>query len=201
MTQQVDPYSIEIRCMLDRMGQLLYKERPRRVHIYADDPAMVRAVVRRLAGDYQLVVDTPALADDVQRALGVAVTIAGEAPADAAFAPLSLGRGAFPREPVLVAAVHNPISYKTLRYPRQVPAVGLHVLKRARRGYRIDSIVGMYPPRCVGLLALAGLAERWSAAAYFRLEDLAMRYIYTATSALMWRLSYVVIFAGRSSDR
>ncbi|MFO7166509.1 MAG: hypothetical protein DIU80_000625 [Chloroflexota bacterium] len=199
MTQRVDPYSIEIRYMLDRMGQLLYRERPRRVRVYSDDREIVLATARRLGGDYMLSVETPALADDVRGVLGIRVEVAGDAPADAAFAPLSLGRSATPRERVLIGAVRNPFSYKTLRYPGQVSAAGMRALAWARRAYRVDTIVGMYPPHCAGLLALAGLVGRWGAASYFRLTDLAMRHIYAGAPA--WRLSYVVIFAGRRAGQ
>jgi hypothetical protein len=197
MMDNVNPYSTEVRYSLDLMGQLLQAQKPHSVRIYSDSAEMVKAVVRRVAfDDYRLFVNTPALREAVQASLGleVDIAVAGAEPAEAALFPLSPPGASLPRERILVAAVRNALSYKSLLYPGTVRTTAFGTLARVRRHYQIEQVVGMYPPRFIALLARAHLARRRSASEYFRLSDRAMQYLYEFGP--MWRLSYVVIFAG-----
>jgi hypothetical protein len=174
---------------------MLHAQQPRSVRICSDSVEMVKAVVRRLAVDnYRLFVGTQAICAAVRASLGIEVEVAGTEPAEAALAPFSLEAAKLPCERIIVAAVRNAISYKSLLHPGTVRTTAIGTLARVRRQYRVEQVVGMYPPRFVALLALAHLAGRRSAAAYFRLSDLAMQYLYDFGP--MWRLSYVVAFAG-----
>jgi hypothetical protein len=192
----VNPYSTEIRYMLDLMGYMLHKQKPRSVRIGSASIEMVKAVVRRLAGDdYRLLVDTQDLRAAVRSTLDIEVEVAGTEIAEAALLPLSLESTSLPRERIIVAAVHNALSYKSLLYPGTIRTTALGTLGQVRRQYHVDRVVGIYPPRFIALLALAHVARRRSAAAFFRLSDLAMQYLYDFGP--MWRLSYVVAFTGQ----
>jgi hypothetical protein len=190
-----NPHSTDIRYTLDFMGYMLHAQHPRSVRVRSDSIDMVKAVVRRLAVDnYCLFVDTQEIRTAVRASLGIEVEVAGTEPAEAAIAPFSLEATSLPCERIIVAAVHNAISYKSLLHPGTVRTTAVGTLAWVRRQYRVERVVGVYPPRFVALLALADLAGRRSASAYFRLSDLAMQYLYDFGP--MWRLSYVVAFAG-----
>ncbi len=193
---EVNPYATEVRYMLDCMGYLLHQQQPRSVCIYSDSEEMVKATVRRIVHDgYWIAVGTDRMRDAVRAALGVEVAVRGTEPLDAALVPWSFETARMPREESVVGAVLNAVSYKSLLYPGSVRSTAAGTLARIRRRYHVDRVVGMYPPRFIALLGLAQLALRRSQAAYFRLSDLAMQHIYE--TGPMWRLSYVVIFAGR----
>jgi hypothetical protein len=195
MMYSVNPYSTEIRYALDFMGYLLHTKQPRSLRISSDSVEMVKAVVRRLGMDgYRLFVDSQEICTAVQPSLDIEVAVAGDEPAEAAFFPFSLNGTGLPQERMIVAAVHNAISYKSLLYPGTVRTTAFGTLARVKRHYRVEQVIGMYPPRFIALLALAHLAGRRSSSAYFRLSDLAMQYLYDFGP--MWRFSYVVIFAG-----
>lgn len=191
----VNPYSTEIRYTLDLMGYMLHKQKPRSVRIGSASIEMVKAIVRRLVGsDYRLFVDTQELRTAVRAALGIEVEVAGTEIAEAALLPLSFEGTSLPRERMIVAAVHNALSYKSLLYPGTVRTTALSTLAQVRRQYHVEQVVGIYPPRFIALLALAHIARWRSAATFFRLSDVAMRHLYDFGP--MWRLSYVVAFSG-----
>ncbi len=191
----INPYSTEIRYTLDLMGSMLHAQQPQSVRVYTDSVEMAKASVRRLAAtNYRLFVDTPEICAAIQTSLGVDVEVAGTAPVDAAFVPLARQGQALPHERMMVAAVHNAFSYKSLLYPGIARTTAFSTLARARRSYQVEQVVGMFSPRFIALLALAHVAGRRNEAAYFRLNDLAMQYVYE--HGPLWRLSYVVIFSG-----
>jgi hypothetical protein len=186
----VDVYSTEVRYTLDIMGYLLSLRRPRTVRICADSPELVMAIVRRLALDgYELLVGDEGLRAEVEGALGVKVSVAGPAPADAAFCP-SLGDHPSPAERVVVGATTNAMSYKTVRAPGSVKHTAVQVLRVVRQTHEVKHVVGLYPPRFVALLGAARAAGIRSSADYFRLSDRAMRHIFAFGPA--WRVSYIV---------
>jgi hypothetical protein len=156
---------------------------------------MVKAVVRRLAAaGPRLFLSTQAMRAVVQESLGLDVEVAGPEPAEAAFCPLVIDRNSLTSERIIVGALHNAISYKSLMYPGAVRTAAPGMLTRVRRHYQVEQVVGLYPPRMILLLALAHLARRWSSPAYFRLSDRSMQYLYEFGP--MWRFSYIVVFSG-----
>jgi hypothetical protein len=70
----------------------------------------------------------------------------------------------------------------------------MRLVRRVNRDYRIDRVIGLYPPRFVARLAVAQLAGAISTELSTRLEDRAMQDLFTYGPA--WRLSYVVVLAG-----
>ncbi len=191
----VDPYSIETRYTLDMMCMLLHAQAPRSVRIASDSPEMVKAVIRRIADDYKrIIVDTPDLSEEVQNSLNISVEIASQQSADAILCPLSFRPQLLPHERVLVGAFYNAWSYKTLLQPGKMRMAAARVIQRVRDHYRVDTIRGLYSPRFITLLGLSEAARRWNPRAHFQLGDRAMQYLYE--DGPLWRLSYVVVFAG-----
>jgi|SRR5581483_6069112 len=192
----VNPYSIETRYMLDIMCYQLHAHRPRSVRIASDSVEMVKAVGRRLAFEkYQMFVPDEEMRDAVRASLGLEVQIAGNALADAALCPFSISAKALPAEQLIVASLKNALSYKSLLRPGSVGTMAFRTMARVRNRYHIQDVIGLYPPRFIAVWTLANAMERWNAAAYYRLSDIAMQHLYEFGP--LWRLSYVVVFTGK----
>jgi hypothetical protein len=190
----LDVYPIEVRYALDMMGFLVSSKGPSSVRICSGDPATVRAIVRRLALDgRELHVESEALRQAVAEQLGVDVLSAPGRTAEAAVCP-DLASHPPERERIVVGAARNALSYRSLRHPGSIRSNALRVVSGMRKDYRVDRIVGLYPPSFIALLGAAQVVERVNLGWHFRMADAAFQRFFTFGPD--WRLSYIVVLAG-----
>lgn len=199
---QTNPYSAEFRYTIDLMARhVLMATQAQTVRIASHSAEIAKAVVRRLDCERLiLLVESQSIQAEVRISLGVETEVIGEdsPSAEAALFPFSLGSGLVPAgEPIIVAACENALSYKSLLHPGKIKETAFQHLSRLRKSYCLTPLAGLYSPKWMWWLILAKMAERWSSASWFRLEDLAMCSL--IEFGPMWRLSYIVVFTGQSS--
>lgn len=195
-----NPYSAEMRYTLDLMIYALQAREPRSIRIASHSAEFVKAALRRLAcADAAVLVEDQALQVMARDSLGMVVQVAeqGAAPADAALFPFSLNVDASPaREPFIVVACENALSYKSLLHAGRVKGTALGQMNKLKADYRLAPVAGLYAPSFVLRHFTAQLARQVDPAWWFRLEDQAMRRL--IERGPFWRLSYIVVFAGRA---
>jgi hypothetical protein len=196
-----DPCSTEMRYTLDLMLYALQASEPSSVRIASRSIEVVKAALRRLACmEVALFVEDEAMQAMARDVLGLAVGVSGPGsdPADAALFPFSLnGDVRLPWEPTIVVACENALSYKPLLYPGRVEGTVFGQMRKLKAVYSLEPVAGLYSPRFVLWRFMAQLVGRFDSAWWFRLEDLAMRRL--INYGPLWRLSYLVVFAGRAS--
>ncbi len=197
MPERFDPYSNEARYTLDYLCYLVARQPANCIQIVSADAEVAKAVVRRLAPTgAHLAVETEEIAATVAADLGLPVNLALTEGASVALCPWLDPRMPLPAAARLVGSVRNVLSYKSLRQPVEGGAVAPAWLQRLDTTHVVRSVAGYFPPACVALLALAGVARRRHPSYGYYLSDLAMQRVFTTGPA--WRLSYVVLF---SADR
>jgi hypothetical protein len=198
---KVDPYSTEIRYTLDLLSYALQKLQPRSVRIGTQSIELAMAVVRRIGYQrYSLMVENrtiqKALTDYFE--IDTVVLQPSSNPVDAAIFPFSLEEGLSPAEEVnIVIACRNSLSYKSLLYPGLVKGTVYSIMSKVQSSYSLEPLAGLFSPRSIFWWSFAKLVERLNSTYYFQIEDIALSRL--IDFGAFWRLSYIVIFTGRST--
>jgi hypothetical protein len=183
------------------MTKLFMITSPGSIRIASNSLEIVKAVVRRLAyHDYFLIVENQAIQKEILGTFGIQTHILESYPhaADVAVFPFSLEEGCKAlREPVILTVCHNAFSYKSLLYPRSIRWTVYNEIAKLKADYEIEPYASLYSPRFILRWSLAKAVERLRSSWFFRLEDVAMRRLIDFSP--LWRLSYIVVLAGRLS--
>lgn len=199
--ESFNPYSIEGHYGLDLACRLVHGKRPRDVAIYADDPEVTLAAIRRLGwvpGSVR--VQDAAHVAAVERALGVDVQVVnGTSGADAAIVAYSWDRLLSPPDAgYLVVVSRNRFSYRMIS-GRQLSGPSYRGARAwLQQTHRLQFSEGMFAPGFLGLWGSSLLAGDRKSDWHFRLGQLAMDRLYARS--VLRNVASVTVLAGERRE-
>lgn len=199
---QTNLYSTELRYTLSLLAFHVQGVHPQRVRIASQSTEMVKAFIRQMVCCPVLFyVDSLNIQVNLQETMGLKVLLSDdeETVADIAVFPFSIDDGSLPNgEAIIIVACENPLSYKSLIYPKLISTSIHSQLRCLRNDYRVTPIASLYSLRFIFWSALSKVVETLNPAWYFYLEDYSMRRLIEIKST--WRFSYLAVFIGQRTQ-
>jgi hypothetical protein len=187
---------IETHYALEMAAFLVHLRQPASIRICADDPDVVRAVIRRCGWAAEVVVESPELIPVAEVCpMPANVIHAPGKKTDAVVIPYT--RRHYTQAPpadYAVAIAHNAFSYKSLLRPGQIEDNILSMRRWFKQTHQVEQQIGLLAPGFIARWSLAAAAGPRSPALHFGWGQRAMDRIYAAGVGA-W-LSYVLILAG-----
>ena len=201
MLETFNPYSIEGHYGMDLACRLLHERRPRDVAIYADDPEVTKAAVRRLGWvPGRILVQSRSHVEAVKSALDIDVYAdQGSGRIDAALVAYSWSKHQKPPEASLLVLVsHNQHSYRLVTTRKRSGSTYRAARAWLQQTHQLTSSESLFAPGFLSLWGSSLLAGSRKSPWHFRLGQLAMDRLY-ARSALH-RVGYVAVMVGERRE-